>query len=1123
MWRGILLFLGIFISFFLSSIAAFETITLRTASKMAQRYSLHPKTGRASDINSLAFRRWAQSVEANFDDLGGVSVQTITTSVKDHHSVTTSGGTLDITPRGVGGYLKEFATQEPTRCVRSGSGSDVRYRIALPFNELSFPNTKRWIDYKLVTVDKRWVSRRLEDTKKLHDVKQEVICARAATIDAQSELRLLHDKCAEQKKQIGALSAEQKKQIGALSSKNLELQQALGVSKGNEATLVAALRATKGPSSFSVTPPPTRSTRFKLAIRRCFTIVPTLPQRTFTRLFTTIVYFAALELGLTIPLKTVVALAPTYQSITNWTRWGAAIDDYLLSQELARSRGVLIATDAGQAAKLKRQMTAIFWWDFLENFPCFRPLDAMVAASGGKGAASNVTASLNRVHAKICFGGTTDSSPDVLSVMPVHMKGTWPDYKIVIGCVLHILNIIFCVASVNTFGDEAMGVCGALRLAYVVNYLMKKYTKEWVDFCEERNAPTEFKAIVPRGEKGRWWSLQVAWGCIARDPLLYSDFFMMKANDTTISETYRSMLRETSAWLVTPKALAQIHFHLNFSFTWWIPEMEYAQGFPQYMDSYPPGRKIPGLLAAEYSVRVVTSHLRLCAIDPATDSHFESFRAACELLNKQELYESKQETAMFLTTTVVMKEKHHVRWLKENADLSVGYPDLILRAHIAARFIARYDEHPDPSIEAGEVVVLWGKTYGVKVIVDHLTQFIDANLLRERSALMSDDSFVDSMRVALAFKFNEADSGPGGALYYAMVKAIALSATTTTHSIEKLVQTANLFTMPYSSMEGEDRVANLLVARVETQDDWRAAVAQLYANELTPEVIQDAKKRALLFRPGSFPLVKPAHRVNNKTTVEVSITMFEKRVALVTEEVVTAAKISAAETEAAGHSRHAFARKRDTKSLEDSAAAVLKSGSNKRSFDGAARAKQAQQSAPVQPKSLSGMLYLDAKKSADFGADYSRATLIAECEVREIPLQRKENNDVKTTVTMDDMKGFLSNHHQGSRVIPRMTVDGCAPRATFVGTKRWAAPPPPAPVKTTGLSSHIPVENPQTCIEIDGAPSPGELQAMSKKQRARANIRRPLFLNSLVGFHAVLLEGSTATKARKRAQRKSKK
>ena len=147
---------------------------------------------------------------------------------------------------------------------------------------------------------------------------------------------------------------------------------------------------------------------------------------------------------------------------------------------------------------------------------------------------------------------------------------------------------------------------------------MKKYTKEWVDFCEERNAPAEFKAIVPRGEKGRWWSLQVAWGCIARDPLLYSDFFMMKANDTTISETYRSMLRETSAWLVTPKALAQIHFHLNFSFTWWIPEMEYAQGFPQYMNSYPPGRKIPGLLAAEYSVRVVTSHLRLCAIDPAT-------------------------------------------------------------------------------------------------------------------------------------------------------------------------------------------------------------------------------------------------------------------------------------------------------------------------------------------------------------------------------------------------------------------------------------------------------------------------------------------------------------------------
>lgn len=114
---------------------------------------------------------------------------------------------------------------------------------------------------------------------------------------------------------------------------------------------------------------------------------------------------------------------------------------------------------------------------------------------------------------------------------------------------------------------------------------------------------------------------------------------------------------------------------------------------------------------------------------------------------------------------------------------------------------------------------------------------------------------------------------------------------------------------------------------------------------------------------------------------------------------------------------------------------------------------------------------------------------------------------------MDDMKGFLSNHHQGSQIIPRMTVDGCVPRATFVGTKRWAAPPPPAPLDTTGVSSHIPVEIPQTCLEINGAPSTGELQAMSKKQRARANIRK-----HLLGFHAVLLEGSTATKeARKRA------
>ena len=856
-------------------------------------------------------------------------------------------------------------------------------------------------------------------------------------------------------------------------------------------------------------------------------MVPKLSERTFTRLFTLIVYFSTLELGLGVPLKTVLALAPSPRSVANWIRWGARIDDHLTTQDLkrARARGVFVATDAGEAANMKRQMTALTYWDFGLMRPRFVPADCMRALSGGAGAAKNVTDTLRRLQVELCYGGTTDSAPEVLSVMPVEMRKTWPDYKLVVGCVLHILNLIIVGACLHAFGDEAMGVCGALRLAYVVNYLQKKYPKAWASFLERTSAGPEFGAIVPAGTKGRWWSLAVAWGCILRDPSLYSDFFMYMANDTTISDTFRSMLRETSAWLVTPKALADMQFQLCFILTWWVDEMKFAQGYPEWMNDYPEAEKTAGMRAAEYSVRVVTSHLDICSHDPEKDPGYESYRKQRACCSPGDVKTSCQQACLYLSTAVVVKEKHHERWLRQLADLSVGFPDKNLRSFIVARFLARYDDLPDPEIPSGTLVKIWGENYELQVVLDHLTQFIDSTSLQERSSLMHDVDFVESMRIAAMNGFDEEKSGCGGALYFAMVRAKCHALLITTHGIEKLVQTSNLFSKPYSSRENEDRVPCLLSDRVETQDEWVAAVVACRDIALPNSVRQEAterSERSLVYRPGSRSAAEQLHRTNNKSVIEAFITNFEAKVGSITREVVEAAEKNAHALEASGHSRRAASKKRDKDALETSADAVKKATKRSTAFDKEARAKMAAKSTPFVPASFSGMLNLNATKSADFGAEYTRATFIAECEMRNIELERKDGV-VKASETIDKMKTYLTTHHGGDRSIPRMTVNGTTPGSAFLGTKQWSVPPEPLEAAEVSQENEAGARG-SSSAHTNVAPTPPSesgshyRQLSQKKLRARSQIR-----HLVSEFHNILVTRKKNNKSDTRGRKKKKK
>ena len=95
----------------------------------------------------------------------------------------------------------------------------------------------------------------------------------------------------------------------------------------------------------------------------------------------------------------------------------------------------------------------------------------------------------------------------------------------------------------TAFGDEKMGVCGALRLGFMVHYLMEKYPEEWAQFVSEQSP--EGKIIMAYGASlGRWWSIAKLFDNIITHKEMYYNFMeymgkQCKSDTYQVSETWR--------------------------------------------------------------------------------------------------------------------------------------------------------------------------------------------------------------------------------------------------------------------------------------------------------------------------------------------------------------------------------------------------------------------------------------------------------------------------------------------------------------------------------------------------------------------------------------------------------
>jgi hypothetical protein len=70
-----------------------------------------------------------------------------------------------------------------------------------------------------------------------------------------------------------------------------------------------------------------------------------------------------------------------------------------------------------------------------------------------------------------CAGQATDNASDVSVTCAKVLKLKYLGF-VANGCVLHVNNLTLMNAYHSTFGFEEMGVCSALRVGYIMNYLM---------------------------------------------------------------------------------------------------------------------------------------------------------------------------------------------------------------------------------------------------------------------------------------------------------------------------------------------------------------------------------------------------------------------------------------------------------------------------------------------------------------------------------------------------------------------------------------------------------------------------------------------------------------------------
>ena len=437
-------------------------------------------------------------------------------------------------------------------------------------------------------------------------------------------------------------------------------------------------------------------------------------------------------------------------------------DDYLLSIKANTAFDAAFANhDAGHAGVYKQTYVSAVGYDHDRNCISEMSLGAERLAGGGKAIAECIIAMFGE-HGIDCCGQATDNASDVSVTAANFLKANYLGF-VAVGCSLHQLNLTLMNAYHSTFGFEEMGVPSALRVAYIVNYLMslEGHLELWKSWAELHGyAAIAFKACG--ASKGRWWSVVQGFSDVYHHRVAYSAWCIYMASYLgTTSSTYQHIYIEAGQWLQNDKVICDLSFVLAFHEAWFNAEMLFCQGIGPWQAGIPEVDQKAGYRADEFVVHVVMARRRLLAISKQVGTHpkFERFNQHRAALDTTPLSDGEDSTQVFMDKQVIhffftaleTLGNHHDRWLVPLVDCVIAYPVKEVALATIVVLLQIYDgKECDAAllaIDTATMVTVEGEVVNLHELVSEITQFITEAELHEDSVLFQDPQNVEDIRV----------------------------------------------------------------------------------------------------------------------------------------------------------------------------------------------------------------------------------------------------------------------------------------------------------------------------------------------------------------------------------------
>ena len=403
-------------------------------------YQVVEKVGSHGDAARRAYAAWAASLQADTRREKGNAMtakQILPLVLAAHRALVDDlDAQLDISAKGLSDMLAASARADPQRFMKLDK--PVRYRV-VPIQ--SFLEVKTLPSNKGL-YDRRAVKRLKEAKAENKELRAEVDEGRRA---AARDQRL-----------IGRLQAVEKKLAAKSAGPRTEERPEVDPSK---------LYGTR----FE------HSQHFKVLMRDAMACMPGASMRQWSRMAAYIARaFAHDARNQTLTPELIVRMMPCKDTLSSWQDEQGDVDDYKLAQRLQKfAEGFYEVADAGNKKGIKMNFESVAFFDFDIKCVDFQFANNNNDGGGGKESAIAVQKTAGRFRTR-AIGSGTDSAGDVLVTMVKEMRAICPGF-VAAACFLHVLNAILMNSYMESFGDEMMGIPGALRRGFLTAYLIDKF------------------------------------------------------------------------------------------------------------------------------------------------------------------------------------------------------------------------------------------------------------------------------------------------------------------------------------------------------------------------------------------------------------------------------------------------------------------------------------------------------------------------------------------------------------------------------------------------------------------------------------------------------------------------